>query len=93
MTAKTLEKSASVVTSSDTKQKMKSDLNLPSSFRIQEIAEDPEKTVDENLVPTTEKVKNAWESLTKRESNQVLFLLRSGMRSYLWHRAWKTAQI
>ena len=61
--AKTLQKAASVVTSSNTKTKLKSeDLNLSASFRIQGIAEDPEKTVDENLVPTTEKVKNILQS-------------------------------
>ena len=63
MTAKTLEKAASVVTSSNSKTKVKSeDLNISASFRIQGIAEDPEKTVDENLVPTTEKVKNILQS-------------------------------
>ena len=63
VTAKTLEKAASVVTSSNSKTKVKSeDLNFSLSFRIQGIAEDPEKTVDENLVPTTEKVKNILQS-------------------------------
>ena len=63
MTAKTLKKVASVVTSSNSKTKVKSvDLNISASFRIQGIAEDTEKTVDENLVPTTEKVKNILQS-------------------------------
>ena len=63
VTAKTLEKAASVVTSSNSKTKVKfEDLNISASFRIQGIAEDPEKTVDENLVPTTEKVKNILQS-------------------------------
>ena len=58
VTAKTLEKAASVVTSSNSKTKVKfEDLNISAGFRIQGIAEDPEKTVDDNLVPTTEKVK------------------------------------
>ena len=63
VTAKTLEKAASVVTSSNSKTKVKSeDINISASFRIQGIAEDPDKTVDENLVPTTEKVKKILQS-------------------------------
>ena len=62
VTAKTLEKAASVVTSSNSKTMKSEDLNISTSFRIQGIAEDPEKTVDENLVPTTEKVKNILQS-------------------------------
>ena len=60
-TAKTLAKAASVVTSSNSKTKVKSeDLNISATFRKQGIAEYPEKTVDENLVPTTEKVKTSY---------------------------------
>ena len=63
VTAKTLEKAASVVSSSNSTTNVKSeDLNISASFRIQGIAEDPEKTVDENLVPRTEEVKNILQS-------------------------------
>ena len=95
VTTKTLEKAASVVNSSNSKTKVESeDLNISASFRIQGIAEDPEKTVDENLVPTTEKVKNILQSfkvnteitsmkrLGKFDKTRIKprpFLLRSGM--------------
>ena len=63
MAAKTLEKAASVLTSSNSKTKVKSeDLNISASFRIQGIAEDPDKTIDQDLVPTTGKVKNILQS-------------------------------
>ena len=62
-TTKMLKKDASAITSSDTIPTVKlEDLNIPSRLRIQVVAEIPEKIVDANIVPTTEKIKNILQS-------------------------------
>ena len=73
MTATTLDKATSVLTSPDTKPKLKLDvLNIPSSFRVQGTAKDAKETVDNNSVPSTEKLKTSYNPSTSKATDQAI---------------------